>query len=86
VPKKLGKPFPSVSVPKKVVSPPSGATISGLDPISALASRLPAESKRIGVPPAEEKESNTGGETPNAGVLKYAAAPTASAAAAFVWP
>src|SRR5215471_11539408 len=64
----------AADVPKKgekpgtVVATPSGATISGLDRISAFVSLLPARSKRIGVPPEEENGSSCGGETPKAGV------------------
>src|SRR4029077_3077560 len=87
VPKKFGNPSPSVSVPKNVVSTPSGAMISGLsERASGVASRLPDKSNRIGVVPDEEKDSKTGGETPKAGVLEYRTAPTASAAAALAWP
>src|SRR5215831_20265803 len=72
VPKKLEN-------PGTVVTTPSGATISGLSARgSGVASRLPARSNRMGVVPDEEKNSKTGGKTPNTGVLKYAAAPTAS--------
>ena len=45
-----------------------GFTISGFEPISAFVSRFPAVSKRIGVPPDEEKSSSCGGDTPNVGV------------------
>src|SRR5262249_33345011 len=80
VPKKLAN-------PGTVVATPSGATISGLLARgSGVDSRLPARSNRIGVAPDEEKEFKTGGDTPNCGVLKYAAAPTASAPTAFAWP
>src|SRR5262245_45266281 len=74
-----------MSLPKNVVFVPSGATISGL---SARGSRVgaPATVNRIGVVPAEENDSSSGGETPNAGVLKNGAAPTASAPAALAWP
>src|SRR5262245_62561193 len=73
VPKKLEN-------PGTVVATPSGATISGLSARgSGVDSRLPARSNRIGVAPDEEKEFKTGGDNPNCGVLKYAAAPTASA-------
>src|SRR5215470_14769374 len=80
VPKKFGNPVPSVSEPKNVVSTPSGATISGFwERGSGVASRLPDTSNKIGVAPDEEKDSKIGGETLNAGVLEYRAAPTASA-------
>ncbi len=84
VPQKFGTLSGSRSTPetKNVVFAQSGATISGL-----LAREsdigLPAMSKRIGVPPAEEYEFKRGGDTPNPGVLKYAAAPTACAPTAF---
>src|SRR5437870_3202998 len=64
VPKKFGLPLPSLSKPKNVVSPPSGAVMSGVCRMTGEARRLPAVSKRIGVPPAEEKDSTTGGLTP----------------------
>src|SRR5437870_7639152 len=89
VPKKFGKPSASGSTlsKKKVVFAPSGATISGLSARgSGVARRLPARSNRMGVVPDEEKDSNTGGETPNSGVLEYPAAPTASAPVALAWP
>src|SRR5215831_11593468 len=89
VPQKFGNPSGSRSTPgkKKVVLTQSGATISGLSARgSGVESRLPARSNRIGVAPDEEKEFKTGGDTPNCGVLKYAAAPTASAPTAFAWP
>ena len=69
VPKKLGKPSPSMSTPKNVVSAPSGATISGLFAQgSGVPSRVPAVLNRIGVFPPEEKNSRIGGLTPNSGV------------------
>src|SRR5262245_45325018 len=67
VPKKLEN-------PGTVVTTPSGATISGLSARGlGVDSRLPARSNRMGVVPDDEKNSETGGETPKAGVLKYAA-------------
>src|SRR5262249_47106595 len=86
---KFGNPSGSRSNPgkKKVVLTQSGATMSGLSARgSGVESRLPARSNRIGVAPDEEKEFKTGGDTPNCGVLKYAAAPPASAPTAFGWP
>ena len=41
VPKKFGRPLPSASKPKKVVSTPSAAVICGTRRISGAASRLP---------------------------------------------
>src|SRR5262249_37387966 len=71
VPKKFGKPSGSTSrLPKNVVLAPSGATISGFTRICGIAKRLPAVSKMIGVDPAEENGSRSGGETPNSGVLR----------------
>ena len=86
VPKKFGKPSASKSEPKKVVLPPSAATISGLLRISGFAKRVPCVSKKTCVEPAAENEFNSGGSTPNSGVLKYADAPTASAPAALACP
>jgi len=37
---------------------------------SGVASRLPAMSKKMGMPPAEEKSSMSGGVRPNAGVSR----------------
>jgi hypothetical protein len=60
---------PSGSLPpKNVVSAPSGAVIAGCSRASGVASRFPAVSKRMGLPPADENASMTGGVTPNAGV------------------
>ena len=63
VPKKFGKPSASGSTPgmKNVVLTPSGAVIAGCSRTSGAASRLPAISNRMGVPPAEEKSSMSGG-------------------------
>ena len=62
VPKKFGKPVPSGSLPpKKVVSAPSGAEMAGCARTSGVASRLPAVSNRMGVPPADENVSISGG-------------------------
>ena len=76
VPKKLGKvsvsePLPgsAMSEPKKVVLAPSGAMMRGLLRKMGLARRVPAVSNRIGVPPADEEPSASGGLTPKAGVL-----------------
>jgi len=68
VPKKFGKPVPSVSLPKNVVSTPSGAVMSGCWRTSGVASRFPAVLNRMGVPPAEENASMSGGFCPNADV------------------
>ena len=66
VPKKFGKPYglarESKRGQKNVVSVPSGATISGFRRICGIAKRLPAVSKRIGVGPAEENGSKSGGK------------------------
>ncbi len=62
VPKKLGKPSKSESLPKNVVLAPSGATISGLKcRRSGVARRLPAVLKRTGVVPADENGSSVVG-------------------------
>ena len=69
VPTKFGKRVPSGSLPpKNVVSAPSGAVIAGCSRTSGVAIRFPAVSKRMGLPPADENASMTGGVTPNAGV------------------
>ncbi len=69
VPKKFGKPVESESFPpKNVVSTPSGAVMSGCWRTSGMASRLPAVSKRMGVPPADENVSMSGGFWPKLGV------------------
>jgi hypothetical protein len=71
VPTKFGKPVPSGSIPpKNVVSAPSGAVMSGCWRTSGGASRCPAVSKRMGLPPAEEKPSMRGGFAPKAGVCR----------------
>ena len=72
VPEKLGKPSASISNPgmKNVVLVLSGATISGLRRICGIAKRWPAVSKMIGVDPAEENGSKSGGKTPNSRVLR----------------
>jgi hypothetical protein len=58
VPEKFGKPVTSGPLaPKKVVSAPSGAEMAGCPRTSGVARRFPAVSKRMGVPPAEEKFS-----------------------------
>src|SRR5262249_60010521 len=53
---------------KIVVATPSGATISGLLRITGAATRWPVASNRIGVGPAAENGSGTGGTLPNAGL------------------
>ena len=70
VPKKLGNESESkpISVPKKVVLVPSTATIWGLKRTSGAAFRLPSLLNRMGVGPAEEKDSSRGGLTSNSGV------------------
>ncbi|MDQ3581446.1 MAG: hypothetical protein M3495_07440 [Pseudomonadota bacterium] len=72
VPKKFGKPSASGSTPgmKNVVLAPSGAVIAGCARTSGVASRFPAVSKKMGVPPAEEDVSMSGGLCPNAGVSR----------------
>ena len=69
VPKKFGNVSGScgISELKNVVLPPSGPTISGLSRISLVG--VPSVSNSIGVGPADEKASKSGGLTPNAGVL-----------------
>jgi hypothetical protein len=47
--------------PKAMVSPPSGAVMSGCCRTSGVGSRFPEVSKRMGEPPAEEKRSIIGG-------------------------
>src|SRR5712691_6208200 len=54
--------------------------------MTAVARRLPAASKRIGVGPPDEYGSSRAGLTPKAGVFRQKAAPTAVAPAALVWP
>src|SRR5437762_1557321 len=69
VPKKLGKVSPSLSwKPKKEVLTPSTATICGFLRVRGLARRVPLRSKRMGVLPAEEYFSSTGGAAPYSGV------------------
>ena len=57
-----------VTPAKNVVSAPSGAVMSGCWRTSGVASRLPAVSKRMGVPPAEENILDERRVCPNAGV------------------
>ena len=67
---KFGNPSSSTSTPgaKKVVLVPSGATIPGLSRTKGGLIDPPEVSKRIGVDPAEENDSSTGGAVPKAGV------------------
>src|SRR5215470_233745 len=51
-----------------VVLTSSGPMTSGFRRTTGVARRWPAVSKKIGVPPAEENVSSTGGVTPKAGV------------------
>src|SRR4051812_9367690 len=88
VPKKLGRPLPSEAGPgeKKVVSAPSGPTTPGWSRVTGEPRRLPAVSKQMAVPPADENDSSTAGLTPKPGVFVYRAAPTPIAPAALAWP
>ena len=57
-----------MSVPKKVVLPPSGATINGLERYSGDDKRVPSVAKRIGVPPPLDDVRSIAGSVPNSGV------------------
>src|SRR5882672_8005225 len=100
VPKKFGKPSGSVvpgtsklrSKKKNDVLPPSGPVTPGLMRTSGVGRRWPLDPKNTGVPPADEKELRQAGMhcgrsgLPHSSVWYQAAAPTASAPAAFAWP
>jgi hypothetical protein len=60
--------------------------MSGCCRTCAVDSRLPAVSKRMGVPPADEKFSMSGGLTPKTGVFRKLAAPTPRQPSAALWP
>src|SRR4051812_9689211 len=71
VPKKFGELSASLtlSLPKKVVFPPSGAVKFGFCRLTAVC-ETPVVVNRIGVaPPREENDSTNGGFTPFQGVL-----------------
>src|SRR6056297_771447 len=68
VPKKFGNPSGSTSEPKKVVFVPSTQVISGF--WRETLTGFPAASNRIGVGPAEENDSSSGGDWAKSGVSK----------------